>query len=99
MASVLNVLSSKGLVEKLNTDERAEKLLGELQQWAMEAVGRPRDERGRFVLEVSERYYEDALRNGLTTEQAAAWRSSVREWLHELLDVIETSGGAGGGCA
>ncbi len=93
------VISAKGLDEKLNTDERAEKLLGQLQQWAMEAVGKPRDERDRFILEVAERYYEDALGNGLSTDQAAAWQGSVSEWLHELVDVIETSGGAGGGRA
>jgi hypothetical protein len=83
----------------LNGNERAEKLLGQLQQWAMEAVGKPREARERFILEVAERYYEDALSNGLSSDQAAAWRGSVSEWLHELVDVIETSGGAAGGRA
>jgi hypothetical protein len=81
------------------TDERAEKLLGELQQWAMEAVGKPRDERERFIVDVAEKYYEDALGNRLSEDQAAAWRRSVSEWLHELVEVIETSGGAAGGRA
>jgi hypothetical protein len=83
----------------LNNTERAEKLLAQLQQWAMEAVAQPRDERDRFILEVAGKYYEDALGNGLPLAQAEAWRESVSEWLHALVEVIETSGGAGGGRA
>jgi hypothetical protein len=80
-----------------SSDARAEKLLGQLQQWAMEAVDQPRDERDRFIAEVSARYYEDALGNGLSQAQAEAWQENVRTWLRELVDVIETSGGASGG--
>jgi hypothetical protein len=81
----------------MNSDERAERLLAQLQQWAMEAVERPRREREEFVQEVGRRYYEDAVKNGLSASQAEAWRESVSEWLRDLIHVIETSGGAGGG--
>ena len=81
----------------MDSDERAERLLGQLQQWAMEAMERPRDEREHFISEVATEYYQDAMRNGLTQSQAEAWRESVNDWLHELVAVIETSGGAGGG--
>jgi len=83
----------------VSTEERAEQLLGQLQQWAMEAVGLPRSRREAFVIEVAEQYYEDALKNGLGASRAEAWRDSVGEWLRALVDVIETSGGAGGGHA
>jgi hypothetical protein len=83
----------------VSTEERAEQLLGQLHQWAMEAVELPRSRREAFVIDVAEQYYEDALKNGLGTSQAKAWRDSVGEWLRALVDVIETSGGAGGGHA
>ena len=81
----------------MSSEERAERLLSQLQQWAMEAVERPRDEREHFIAEVAGRYYEDAVKNGRSVSQASAWRDSVGEWLRELVDVIETSGGATGG--
>ena len=83
----------------MSSEERAERLLGQLQQWAMEAMDLPRDRREAFVLEVADRYYDDALKNGLGTSRAEAWRDSVSEWLRALVEVIETSGGAGGGHA
>ena len=82
-----------------NADERAERLLGQLHQWAMEAVEMPRERRAAFVEDIATRYRDDALKNGLSEAQAAAWRDSVVEWLGALVDVIETSGGAGGGRA
>jgi len=81
----------------VNSDERAERLLGQLQQWAMEVVEYPREEREALISEIASRYYEDAVKNGLSASQATAWRESVDEWLHELVQVIETSGGATGG--
>ncbi len=83
----------------MNSDERAERLLGQLQQWAMEAMERPRDERERFVSDVATQYYEDAIKNGLTKSQAEAWRESVADWLTQLVVVIEASGGGAGGHA
>jgi hypothetical protein len=81
----------------VSSEERAARLLGQLQQWAMEALERPRDERERFISEVAAEYYQDAIRNGLTQSQAEAWRESVDDWPHELVAVIETTGGASGG--
>lgn len=83
----------------MSREERAEQLLGQLHQWAMEAIELPRNRREAFVLEVAEQYYEDALKNGLGASRAEAWRDSVSEWLRALVDVIETSGGACGGHA
>ena len=83
----------------MSNDERAERLLAQLHQWAMEAIDLPREERGRFVADVASKYYEDAIRNGLGESQAEAWRDSVSEWLGALVEVIETSGGASGGHA
>ena len=83
----------------MSSEERAERLLGQLHQWAMETVELPREAREAFVLEVAERYYEDALRNGLGASRAEAWRENIGEWLRALVEVIETSGGAGGGHA
>jgi hypothetical protein len=83
----------------VSSEERAERLLGQLHQWAMEAVELPREARDAFVLEVAERYYDDALRNDLGAARAEAWRENIGEWLRALIDVIETSGGAGGGHA
>ena len=81
------------------SDERAERLLGQLQQWAMEAIALPRDSRAVFIADVSQQYYEDALRNGLSETQARDWRRNIDEWLHSLVELIETSGGATGGHA
>jgi len=81
----------------MNSDERAERLLGQLHQWAMEVVERPREEREALIGEIAARYHEDAVKNGLSASQATAWRDSVEEWLHQLVDVIETSGGSTGG--
>jgi hypothetical protein len=81
----------------VNSDERAERLLAQLQQWAMEAMECSRDERERFISDVAAEYYADAVKNGLTQSQAEAWRDSVDDWLHELVAVIEASGGASGG--
>jgi hypothetical protein len=83
----------------MDSEERAERLLAQLQQWAMEAVEKPRGEREVFVEEVARRYYEDAIGNGLSVSQAEAWRDSVGDWLRDLVEVIETSGGAAGGHA
>ena len=83
----------------VSSDERAQRLLGQLHQWAMEAVQTPRDQRDGFISDVAARYYDDAVRNGLTETQAAEWRRSVDEWLRALVNVIETSGGAKGGNA
>ena len=81
----------------MNSEERAQRLLAQLQQWAIEAVECPRDQREDFIAEVAARYYEDAVENGLSASQACAWRDSVSEWLRQLVNVIETSGGASGG--
>ena len=81
------------------SEERAEKLLGQLHQWAMEAIQMPRYRREDFIVEVAAQYYDDAVRNGLSDSQAEAWRESIREWLRSIVEVIETSGGAGGGHA
>ena len=83
----------------MSSDERAERLLSQLHEWAMQAMELPRAERETFILGVADRHYEDALQKGLTKQQAEAWRASVGEWLHALVDTIETSGGAGGGHA
>jgi hypothetical protein len=83
----------------MSGEERAERLLSQLHEWAMQAVELPRPERETFILGVADKHYEDALRNGLTEQQAEAWRASVGEWLGALVDVIETSGGAEGGHA
>jgi hypothetical protein len=80
-------------------EQRAEHLLGQLQQWAMEAMELPREQRDDFIVHVAAQYHEDALKNGLTADQADEWRENIDEWLHSLVDVIETSGGAAGGNA
>lgn len=82
-----------------DSEARAERLLGQLHQWAMEAIGLPRDRRAAFISEVSQQYYDDALKNGLSAAQAEEWRRNIDDWLSSLIDVIETSGGAAGGHA
>ena len=83
----------------MSSEERADKLLGQLHQWAMEAVETPRPAREGFIAEIADRYYDDAIKNGLSDSQAGEWRDSVADWLRSLVEVIETSGGAGGGHA
>ena len=82
-----------------DSEERAERLLGQLHEWAMEAIGMPREERAAFITEVATKYYDDAVQNGLNALQAEEWRKNIDEWLHALVEVIETSGGADGGHA
>jgi hypothetical protein len=82
-----------------DSGERAERLLGQLHQWAMEAMELPREKRDAFIAEVAAQYYDDAVRNGSNAAQAEEWRENVDEWLHTLVDVIQTSGGAAGGHA
>ena len=74
-------------------------LTGQLQQWAMEAMEKPREQRNEFIREIALRYYDDAVKNGLSKTQAEEWRQSVDDWLRSLVEVIETSGGAAGGNA
>jgi len=81
------------------SEPRADKLLGQLHQWAMEAVELPRAKRAAFIEGVAAQYYEDAVKNALSEIQAEEWRTSVGDWLRSLVEVIETSGGAGGGHA
>jgi hypothetical protein len=84
------------------TDEResrAERLLGQLHRWAMEAIELPRDERDEFIVQVATQYHDDAIKNGLGAAHAEEWRKNIDDWLHSLVEVIETSGGAGGGHA
>ena len=83
----------------LGSEERAEKLMGQLHQWAMEAIDMPRTRREAFIVDVAEKYYDDAIKNGLSASQAEEWRDSISDWLHSLVEVIETSGGAAGGHA
>jgi hypothetical protein len=83
----------------MNGDDRVEQLLGQLHRWAMLAIEEARDDRDAYIRRVADRYHGDALQNGLTEAQAEEWRTSVAGWLRELVDVIETSGGAGGGHA
>ena len=83
----------------MSGDERAERLLSQLHEWAMQAMELPRGERETFILGVADRHYEDALQKGLTAQQAEAWRANVGTWLRELVDVIETSGGGSAGHA
>jgi len=83
----------------MNSEERAEKLLGQLHQWAMEAVDLPRTMREAFIVEVAAKYYEDAVENGLSASKAEEWRENIQDWVRSLVEVIETSGGAGGGHA
>ena len=80
-------------------ESRAERLLGQLHQWAMEAIELPRDQREDFIVAVATRYHDDAIKNGLPSAQAEEWKRSIDEWLRSLVEVIETSGGAGGGHA
>ena len=80
-------------------EARAERLLGQLHAWAMEAIELPRDKREEFIAGVATQYRDDALKNGLLASQAEEWRTNIDEWLRSLVDVIETSGGAGGGHA
>jgi hypothetical protein len=81
------------------SDRRAERLLGQLHEWAMEGVALAREERQAFIADVAARYHDDAVRNGSNAIQAEEWRENVAEWLAALIDVIETSGGATGGHA
>jgi hypothetical protein len=85
--------------DELNNDseERAERLLDQLHQWAMEALEVPRDQRDAFIVDVATKYQEDAVRNGLSESQADEWRQNIDEWLHALIETIEVSGGAAGG--
>lgn len=83
----------------MSSEARAEKLLGQLQQWAMEAMELPRANREEFIAQVAAEYFDDAVRNGLSASQAEDWREHIREWVRALVDVIETSGGASGGHA
>ena len=78
---------------------RAERLLGQLHRWAMEAIELPRDQREAFIVQVATQYHDDAIKNGLGAAQAEEWRRNIDEWLHSLVEVIETSGGAAGGHA
>jgi hypothetical protein len=80
-------------------ESRAERLLGQLHRWAMEAIELPRDQRDEFMEKVAAQYHDDAIGNGLTAAQAEEWRKNIDDWLHSLVEVIETSGGAGGGHA
>ena len=82
-----------------DSEKRAERLLDQLHQWAMEALEVPRDQRDAFIVEVATKYHEDAVRNGLSTSQADEWRHNIDEWLHALIETIELSGGAAGGHA
>ena len=81
------------------SEQRAERLLGQLHQWTMEAIELPREKRAAFISDVSQQYYDDALRNGLSASQAEEWRRNIDDWLRSLIEVIETSGGAAGGHA
>lgn len=83
----------------MSGSERAERLLAQLHQWAIEAMDMPREKRGDFIAEVAAQYHDDALKNGLSATQAEEWRHHINDWLRTLVDVIETSGGAGGGRA
>lgn len=83
----------------VSSEERAERLLGQLQAWAMQAMDLPRMEREAFIVDIAASHYDDALKNGLDEAQAEAWRESVSEWLRALVEVIETSGGGAGGHA
>lgn len=83
----------------MNSEERAEKLLGQLHQWAMEAIEHPRTAREAFIVEVAANYYDDAVANGLSASKAEEWRENIQDWVRSLVDIIETSGGAGGGHA
>ena len=83
----------------MSREERAERLLGQLHQWAMQTVELPRKDRDAFMLIIAGKYYDDALANGLDHARAEAWRDNVGEWLRALVEVIETSGGAAGGHA
>ena len=65
----------------------------------MEALDMPREQRDSFIVEVATQYYDDAVRNGLSTSQAEEWRKNIDEWLHALIETIEVSGGAAGGHA
>ena len=80
-------------------ESRAERLLGQLHRWAMEAIELPREERDAFIVNVAAQYHHDAIKNGLNSAQAEEWRRNIDEWLRSLVEVIETSGGAGGGHA
>ena len=82
-----------------DSEQRAERLLGQLHQWAMEAIEMPRTRREAFIVDVAEKYYDDAIKNGLSASQAEEWRDSIIDWLRSLVEVIETSGGASGGHA
>lgn len=79
--------------------QRAERLLGQLHRWAMETMELPREKRGDFIVAVAAQYYDDAVKNGLGAAQADEWRANIDDWLHTLIEVIETSGGAAGGHA
>ena len=80
-------------------ESRAERLLGQLHRWAMEAIELPREQRDEFIVGVATQYHDDAIKNGLGSAQAEEWRENIDQWLHSLIEVIETSGGAGGGHA
>ncbi|MGZ5090304.1 MAG: hypothetical protein ACXWCY_25745 [Burkholderiales bacterium] len=82
-----------------DSEQRAERLLEQLHQWAMEAIEMPRSKRDDFIVEVARKYYDDAVRNGLNVSQAEDWRRNIDEWLHALVETIEVSGGAAGGHA
>jgi hypothetical protein len=81
------------------SEQRAERLLEQLHQWAMEAIEMPRDKRAGFIVEVAGKYYDDAVHNGLSASQAEDWRKNIDQWLHALVETIEVSGGAAGGHA
>jgi hypothetical protein len=92
-------LNTKDDALNSESEKRAERLLDQLHQWAMEALELSRDQRDAFIVEVATQYYDDAVGNGLSVLQAEEWRKNIDEWLHALIETIEVSGGAAGGHA
>ena len=68
------------------SEERADKLLGQLHQWAMEAVEMPRARRDAFIVEVAAHYYEDAVKNGLSASQFARDKGLSLDAVKEVLN-------------
>ena len=83
--------------EKTNKAELTRRLLALVGETAMLALKSPEAEREAFLVMRRQDYIDDAMRFGVTEEEAEDWADMMDEWVRDLIGLVERTGGTDGG--
>jgi len=83
----------------MNRKDQQHRIMGLLRDIASKAAEMSEVERDSYLQSEKRELYNDAIKTGMTPKSATDVAERMDEWARALIGMIQTSGGAAGGCA